>query len=118
MTFSISRRSFLLVASLAIFHLITSPSDTSAQSANRDTPVPVPVVQIGHTGQITALAISPNNRIIVSGGDDGTLRYWDRVEGILLNVIRAHTESVRTVSISPDGRIVASGGGDRAVRLW
>src|SRR5690349_19191505 len=35
------------------------------------------VVQRGHSGSIVARALSPDDRLIVSGGSDGTLILWD-----------------------------------------
>jgi WD40 repeat protein len=56
----------------------------------------------GHDGAVFALTFSPDDRWIVSGSLDGTVRYWDRAEG---------TWSA-TFTPTPDGRwIVLTAGG-------
>jgi WD40 repeat protein len=55
---------------------------------------------------------------VVSGGDDKTVRVWDRASGKLLHELKGHTRSVYGVAISADGRFVVSGGDDKTVRVW
>jgi WD40 repeat protein len=40
-------------------------------------PAARPVVLRGHEGQVTAMAISPDNHWLVTGSDDSTARLWD-----------------------------------------
>lgn len=35
----------------------------------------------GHAGKITGLCFTPNNRVLVSGSDDGSVRLWDLQSG-------------------------------------
>jgi WD40 repeat protein len=104
---------FLITQPIMFFHL-----HSPLAYAKQDLPTAIPIVQMGHTGQINTLAISPDDRIVISGGEDGTLKFWDRSKEILINSIRAHSDRVNAISISPNGKYVVSGGGDKAVRLW
>jgi len=72
----------------------------------------------GHTEGITAIALSPDSRYLVSSSYDQTLRVWQLSTGRPLRVLTGHSGPVYSVAISPDGRWVASGGEDHTVRLW
>jgi hypothetical protein len=72
-------------------------------------------------GPITAVAISPDNRWVVTGSDDKTARLWDlSAKDPAANpvVLRGHDGPVRVVAISPDNRWVVTGSDDKTARLW
>ena len=67
------------------------------------------------------MAISPDNRWILTGNDDFTARLWDlRTKDPAANpvVLRGHDGPVYAVAISPDSRRVLTGSDDNTVRLW
>jgi len=74
----------------------------------------------GHTEQVTSVAFSPTDNLIVSGSLDGTMRIWDCITGTERYKIRdpGNDENnknkgsfawINCVAFSPNGRIVASG---------
>ncbi len=67
---------------------------------------------------VNAVAFSPEDHLIVAGGDDKKLRLWDWQTGRPVAVLEGHTAEVLSVSFSPDGRLVASGARDNTVRVW
>jgi WD40 repeat protein len=71
----------------------------------------------GHTGCVTALAVTPDGLRVVSGSDDKTLRLWSLETGKMIRILEGHTEHVWTVAITPDGRRAVSGSFDRTLRL-
>jgi hypothetical protein len=71
-----------------------------------------------HHGTVWSVAVSPDGRRLVSGGDDGVVRVWDAETGRSLRELTGHTGGVRSVAVSPDGRRLVSGGFDGVVRVW
>ena len=70
-----------------------------------------------HEGCVFALAFSPDERLIVSGSEDQTVRVWN-IES-QNEVRRFHHEGwVNSVAFSPDGTHVVSGSDDKSFRLW
>ncbi|KAI9831153.1 MAG: hypothetical protein M1819_005241 [Sarea resinae] len=72
----------------------------------------------GHTLPIRGIAISCDNKLVVSASWDKTVRRWDLTTGTALNTLYGHTDSVPAVAVSGDGKVVASGSDDNNVRLW
>jgi WD40 repeat protein len=70
-----------------------------------------------HRGGALAVVISRDGRTLVSGGVDGTIKFWSLPELTLRKTARAGG-SVRSLAISRLGKLVASGSGDGRVRLW
>lgn len=77
-----------------------------------------PVQFESHQGKVHCVSISPDGRIIASGGYDGTIRLWNAQTGGRINILTGHEESVYAVGFSPDGKTLVSGGWDCMIRLW
>jgi WD40 repeat protein len=73
---------------------------------------------LGHDGHVKAVAVHPDGRRAISGGDDQTVRLWDIETGECLAVLEGHEGKVLTVGFSPDGLLAASGGQDKRIRIW
>ena len=52
--------------------------------------------------------ISPDGKLLVSGGTDHALRLWDISSGEGLKTVEGHTEPIKKVAFSPDGATVVS----------
>ena len=72
----------------------------------------------GHTAQVTALAFTPDGQTLVSGADDGLVKFWDVLKGQEHVTLRGHTGRLYSVAFSPDGSLLASAADDMTVRLW
>lgn len=77
---------------------------------------PPPLVMRGHDGAVREVAVHPDDRRIVSAGDDGTVRTWDMETGKLLTTIQVSTKTLNALAISPDGQTVATG--NLILELW
>ncbi|MDE0636003.1 MAG: T9SS type A sorting domain-containing protein [Candidatus Poribacteria bacterium] len=72
----------------------------------------------GHTDVVTSIAFSRDNRTLVSGSYDGTVRFWDFTSGSNIDTFSGHTDKVHSVAFNPDESIVASGSEDNTIILW
>ncbi|MDB6118809.1 MAG: hypothetical protein JWO08_2590 [Verrucomicrobiaceae bacterium] len=71
-----------------------------------------------HSDAVLSLEISPDGKLIASGGADKQLRISEMASGKLLKTFDGHTHHVMGVSWRADGRVVASSGADNAVKVW
>lgn len=69
-----------------------------------------------HAGGVTDIAFSPGGEWLVTGGRDGTLKFWS-VDGELLATLTT-VAPVEAVAVDPDSRYVASALADGSVILW
>jgi WD40 repeat protein len=71
-------------------------------------------------GRITALAFSPDGKVLATGTLGGALQLRDPQTWEVLASLDAHPSrhGVHYVEFSPDGKLLATSGDDRAVRLW
>lgn len=72
----------------------------------------------GHTSWVNTIAFSPNDRVLASGGYEGTIRLWDLDTLRTAHVLRGHASWVESIAFHPDGHYLASGSMDQTVRLW
>jgi WD40 repeat protein len=72
----------------------------------------------GHTKRVTAVALSSDDRRVVSGSEDHTLRVWDLESGQTIRTLQGHTSAVTALALSSDGRRAVSGSEDHTLRVW
>ncbi|MHA2160214.1 MAG: WD40 repeat domain-containing protein, partial [Candidatus Thorarchaeota archaeon] len=61
-----------------------------------------------NSAHVNAVAISPDQRFIVTGGNDGITRFWDVDRGVNLRTLE-HQHSIYSLLISPDNRYLLCG---------
>ena len=67
---------------------------------------------------VDALAISPDDKTLVSGNRKGTLKVWDLDTGNLKATRTVHFGKVTSLAISSDGKTLISGSDDRTIKIW
>jgi len=77
----------------------------------------------GHVNWVSSVALSPDNKTLLSGSHDGTLILWDLQTGRQLRSIEGHRHddrpfSVTSVAFSPDGKTLLSASEDKTLRFW
>jgi hypothetical protein len=81
----------------------------------------LPVNIRAHDGEVTAVAISPDGRLLVSGGLDGKTKIWNVADGKELHVLGENLE-VADVAFSPDGQSVVcaarNGRKNDVLQIW
>jgi WD40 repeat protein/serine/threonine protein kinase len=70
------------------------------------------------TGEITAVAISPDQRLLVTAGDDGLVNIWDAEKKEILLTLRHHHGPVKFAAFSNDGMLLLTTSADGMVEFW
>jgi WD40 repeat protein len=78
---------------------------------------------LDHRGWAWALAFSPDSKMVLTGGKDGLVKFWDARTGTPQGEPLRHRYHVWSMAFSPDGRIIVTGSGNDElrkgeVRLW
>jgi sugar lactone lactonase YvrE len=81
---------------------------------------------IGHTGSVTAVAISPDGRVLASGSADRSIRLWEIQTGKLLHTFAGrslwasdgHSDRISALVFSADGMTLMSSSADGSIKLW
>jgi WD40 repeat protein/serine/threonine protein kinase len=79
---------------------------------------PAPQVLTGHTGEVLAVAITPDGAAVLSASADNTVRSWDLGSGDQKQIFLGHDGPVESLVVTPDARFAFSGGRDGAIHLW
>lgn len=73
---------------------------------------------VGHRDSLYAAAISPDAKLIASGGYDQEIKLWDAATGQEVRAINGHNGAVFDLAFGRDGKLLASASADRTVKLW
>lgn len=72
----------------------------------------------GSSVGVDMVSFSPDGKLLVTAGNDGTARIWAVPDGIEIVVLKGHTGNVVTAVFSPDGRMVVTASSDDTARVW
>ncbi|KAK7219512.1 hypothetical protein V2G26_007515 [Clonostachys chloroleuca] len=74
---------------------------------------------VGHSGEISCLAMSLDGKRLASGSHDCTIRLWDMTvnQPICLAIYHGHFSKIQSISFSPDNRHLVSAG-LKDIRIW
>ena len=73
---------------------------------------------IGHNNSVYSVAISPDNKFIVTGSWDKTAKVWDSNTGHLIHTLAGHTDWLSSVAVSFDNRFIVTGSWDKTAKVW
>ncbi|WP_328507944.1 NB-ARC domain-containing protein [Streptomyces sp. NBC_00391] len=72
----------------------------------------------GHSGRVCSVVFAPDGTWLVTAGEDGRVRIWDRATGTCTATLNGHTNAVNSVAVAQDGTWLATAGEDGKVRIW
>ena len=72
----------------------------------------------GHDRWVSAVAFSPDGKLIISGSGDDTLKIWDAHTGKEKLTLRADGKGVTALAVSRDGNYLASGHWNKTIKIW
>ncbi|KAI7761130.1 hypothetical protein LZL87_014344 [Fusarium oxysporum] len=72
----------------------------------------------GHTGWVSSVVFSNDDKLIASGSNDGTVKIWHIETDEEEQTLAARTDWVTSVVFSKDDKLIASGSRDGIVRIW
>ncbi|SCW03602.1 LAFE_0G14092g1_1 [Lachancea fermentati] len=73
---------------------------------------------VGHSGTVYSTSFSPDNRYLISGSEDKTVKLWSTDTFTPLVSYKGHNHPVWDVCFSPLGHYFASASHDQTARLW
>lgn len=89
-----------------LFTLDTTPTDFSDH------------LNVDASEEVSAVAINPNGKILVSGSRDGTIKVWNLAKGLEIFALKEHLNGISSVAISSDGQTLVSGSWDGTIKVW
>jgi WD40 repeat protein/serine/threonine protein kinase len=70
----------------------------------------------GHSNKVTTLTFTPDSRQLITGSDDGTVRFWDLQDGKAVGTLRVGAR-VRNL-VMPDENILITASTDGWLQAW
>ena len=72
----------------------------------------------GHDESVTAIAMTPDGRLVLTGDWNRTVRIWDATTGACLHAARNHRDPVSAIATHPTGALAASLDTSGALRVF
>lgn len=108
------RRSAKAIFCLWTLLFVGQQMNLSAQTVAEKRFRPQLIVQTGHSQSVEDIVFSFDEKILASGGRDGTVRLWDTASGVELLTISGHSNGL---AFSPNSYVLAHGN-DKDIEVW
>ena len=81
-------------------------------------PIVAPRVVGGNEDAVTAMTLTADGKLMISGSSDKSLRIFDATNGNPVRQLAGQSGAVTAVDVDAAGTLVAAGGDDGVVRFW
>ena len=71
-----------------------------------------------HQGEVSAIALSYNNRFLLTGGEHGEIRLWEMRSRELVSHLKEHTQRVTGLQLFLSDCTLSSCSKDRSILRW
>lgn len=71
-----------------------------------------------HSASITALAVTSDNKKIISGSNDKTLRVWELETREHLFILNGHQDRIVSFALTPNSKLLISSSFDKIINVW
>lgn len=71
-----------------------------------------------HTKPATTISFYQPSSLLLTGGDDNTVRLWRSGGKDLVMMHSLHDDWITTAAFSPDGSLLATGSKDKTIKVW
>ncbi|HAA54304.1 MAG TPA: hypothetical protein DCE42_06090, partial [Myxococcales bacterium] len=80
----------------------------------------LPLLSTWRAGQggILSMAVSPDGKLMVSGGEDESLQLWEVASGYQLHTLSQRAGRPNVIRWSPNGRFICVSCGDNTLKIW
>ncbi|NXF08155.1 NWD1 protein, partial [Smithornis capensis] len=79
---------------------------------------PLQTTLTGFLKGVTAMALSPDHRLLVAGSQDGSMIVWNMEGFEMLHALPGHSAEVRCVKVFGKGTCAVSAAMDHSLRIW
>ena len=72
----------------------------------------------GHLGGVNSVAVTSDNKYVISGSLDNTIRIWNLLEKRQETILQGDLNEVNIVAVTSDKKYIVSGSDDKTIRIW
>lgn len=76
------------------------------------------VADVGHTMAVEGVVFTNDGKLLISGSQDGTIKFWDTTTGREMRSIKGHSANILTIAADVAGNILVSGDSAGTIKVW
>ena len=76
------------------------------------------LIESAHADGVTSIAISHNNRFVLTGGYHGEVRLWELRSRELISHLKEHSQRITSICIFDDDTAAMTSSRDRCIMQW
>ena len=72
----------------------------------------------GHRDTLYCGTVSPDGKVLATGGYDRVVMLWDVRDGHLLRKLEGHNGAIYDLDFDPTGKVIATASADETIKVW